>query len=184
MKTCKVCRARFENTRPFEAWCSPECGFKLAVIRQDKARHEKEVRDRRETKEKLKRRQDWYREALVMFQRWVRLVKCKSRPCISCGKHHTGQYHGGHYVGRGRQPSLAFEEDNCWKQCKPCNTDLSGNMIPYRKALIIELGIERVEWLETEHPPKKYTVEELKNIIAKYSNLIKEDMKKPSEEGI
>ncbi|MFK5893248.1 MAG: recombination protein NinG, partial [Pseudomonadota bacterium] len=43
----------------------------------------------------------------------------------------------------------------------------------YRKRLIEKIGIKRVEWLEGYCPPKKWTIDELKDICAKYDNLCK-----------
>lgn len=90
------------------------------------------------------------------------------KPCISCGRHHQGQWHAGHYMGVGRHPALRFEPDNVHKQCKPCNTDLSGNLIRYRAKLVDLLGLERVEWLEGPHEPLKLTVDEIKELKAHY----------------
>jgi hypothetical protein len=52
---------------------------------------------------------------------------------------------------------------------------LSGNQIEYRKRLIDKIGIERVKWLE-EHGLKerRFTKEELREIMLTYKNKIKE----------
>jgi hypothetical protein len=51
---------------------------------------------------------------------------------------------------------------------------LSGNQIEYRKRLIKKIGVERVEWLEENgNQVKKWTIEELKELIKKYKQKIK-----------
>jgi hypothetical protein len=52
---------------------------------------------------------------------------------------------------------------------------LSGNQLEYRKRLIKKIGVDRVEWLENNaHIPKKYSIEDLKEIITIYRKKIKE----------
>jgi hypothetical protein len=52
---------------------------------------------------------------------------------------------------------------------------LSGNQVEYRKALIKKIGIERVEWLEDNGSiERKFTKEELKNLMQKYKLKCKE----------
>lgn len=63
---------------------------------------------------------------------------------------------------------MRFEPLNVWKQCAPCNTHLSGNLVNYRISLLQGMGAEKVEWLEGPHEPRKYTVEEIKTIKAEY----------------
>ena len=87
-------------------------------------------------------------------------------PCISCGRYHEGQYHAGHYRSTGSSPALRFDLANIHKQCMPCNTHLHGNLIPYRVNLIQKIGLAEVERLEGPQEPKKYTIDELKDIIS------------------
>lgn len=171
-KKCRVatCRASFVPSRMGQAVCSPACALIDAPKNQDKARKAIAQRERREIKvrkEKLKSRADHLREAQATFNEWVRL-RDADRPCISCGRHHEGQYHAGHYRSVGANPELRFEPLNVWKQCAPCNTHLSGNLVNYRISLLKGIGAEKVEWLEGPHEPRKYTVEEIKTIKAEY----------------
>ena len=118
-------------------------------------------------KEKLKSRADHLREAQQAFNEWVRL-RDADLPCVSCGRHHDGQYHAGHWRSVGANPELRFEPLNVWKQCAPCNTHLSGNLVNYRISLIQLIGLEKVEWLEGPHEARKYTIDEIKAIKAEY----------------
>lgn len=171
-KKCKnpACGISFPPQRLGQAVCSPKCALAIAPANTEKARKAIAQRDRREIqvrKEKLKSRADHLREAQAVFNEWVRL-RDAYRPCISCGRHHEGQYHAGHYRSVGANPELRFEPLNVWKQCAPCNTHLSGNLVNYRISLLQGIGAEKVEWLEGPHEPRKYTVEEIKTIKAEY----------------
>jgi hypothetical protein len=142
----------------------------MAPANADKARKAIAQRDRREIrvrKEKLKSRAEHMREAQAAFNEWIRL-RDADRPCVSCGRHHEGQYHAGHYRSVGANPELRFEPLNVWKQCAPCNTHLSGNLVNYRLSLLLLIGPEKVDWLEGPHQARKHTVEEIKTIKAEY----------------
>ena len=76
---------------------------------------------------------------------------------------------------------MRFEELNTHKQCMPCNSHLSGNLINYRINLIKKIGLEAVEWLEGPHKPKKYTIENLKEIRDKYRKMGKDEKKHNQE---
>jgi hypothetical protein len=170
-KICKACGEKFApmfNTT--QVVCSPKCALAHAPANSEKARKAIAQRDRREIqvrKEKLKSRADHLREAQTAFNEWIRL-RDADRPCVSCGRHHEGQYHAGHYRSVGANPELRFEPLNVWKQCAPCNTHLSGNLVNYRLSLLQLIGAEQVEWLEGPHEPRKHTVDEIKNIKTEY----------------
>ena len=171
-KKCRVaeCRASFVPRESFQTWCSPDCAVVIARGRQEKARKSLVQVERREIKvrkEKLKSRADHLREAQQAFNEWVRL-RDADLPCVSCGRHHDGQYHAGHWRSVGASPELRFEPLNVWKQCAPCNTHLSGNLVNYRISLLQLIGAEKVAWLEGPHSARKYTVEEIKAIKADY----------------
>jgi len=170
-KCCVVsCGKFFIPSRMGQAVCSPACAAIDAPRHQEKARKAIDQCERREIKvrrEKLKSRAEHMREAQAAFNEWIRL-RDADRPCVSCGRHHEGQYHAGHYRSVGANPELRFEPLNVWKQCAPCNTHLSGNLVNYRISLLQGIGAEKVEWLEGPHEPRKYTVEEIKTIKAEY----------------
>ncbi|MBP5948230.1 MULTISPECIES: recombination protein NinG [unclassified Pseudomonas] len=168
-KCCVVsCGKSFIPSRMGQAVCSPACAAIDAPRHQEKARKAIDQCERREIKvrkEKLKSRAEHMREAQAAFNEWVRL-RDADRPCVSCGRHHEGQYHAGHYRSVGANPELRFEPLNVWKQCAPCNTHLSGNLVHYRLSLLQLIGPEKVDWLEGLHPACKHTVEEIKTIKA------------------
>ncbi len=177
-KKCRVatCRASFVPAKPFQTWCSPDCALAIIRQRQDKQRKSFAERERREIKvrkEKLKTRADHLKDTQQAFNAWVR-ARDAALPCVSCGRRHEGQYHAGHYRTVGANPELRFEPLNAWKQCAPCNNHLSGNLINYRISLLQKIGEEKVAWLEGPHEAKKYTVDELKAMTADYRAKTKE----------
>lgn len=177
-KKCRVaaCRASFVPLRMGQAVCSPACALIDGPRHAPKARKalaDIERKDIKVRKEKLKSRADHAKDTQQAFNEWVRL-RDADLPCVSCGRHHDGQYHAGHYRTVGANPELRFEPLNAWKQCAPCNNHLSGNLINYRISLLQRIGEEKVAWLEGPHEAKKYTVEELKAMTAEYRAKTKE----------
>ena len=171
-KTCRnaTCSIKFVPQRLGQAVCSPACALATKDVNQQKARKSLAQVERREIKvrkEKLKSRADHLKDTQTAFNAWVR-ERDAELPCISCGRHHAGQYHSGHYRTVGASPELRFEPLNAWKQCAPCNNHLSGNLINYRISLLQKIGEEKVIWLEGPHEAKKYTIEELKAMTADY----------------
>ena len=171
-KTCRntACSIKFVPQRLGQAVCSPVCALATKDVNQQKARKSLAQVERREIKvrkEKLKSRADHLKDTQQAFNAWIR-ERDAELPCISCGRHHAGQYHSGHYRTVGASPELRFEPLNAWKQCAPCNNHLSGNLINYRISLLQKIGEEKVIWLEGPHEAKKYTIEELKAMTADY----------------
>ncbi|MCP1446415.1 hypothetical protein J3D54_005547 [Pseudomonas sp. GGS8] len=156
--------------------CSWACGLAIKDVNQEKARKSLAQIERKEIKarkERLKSRADHTRETQVVFNEWIRL-RDAALPCVSCGRHHEGQYHAGHYRTVGANPELRFEPLNVWKQCAPCNNHKSGDIVNYRIELVKRIGADKVDWLEGPHEPKRYTIEELKTIKAEYRAKTKE----------
>jgi hypothetical protein len=178
-KTCKnpECGASFKPSfSTAQKVCSWACGLAIAPENREKARKaiaEVGRKEIRAAKERIKPRAQYVREAQQAFNEWIRL-RDAALPCVSCGRHHEGQYHAGHYRTVGANPELRFEPLNVWKQCAPCNNHKSGDIVNYRIELVRRIGAEKVEWLEGPHEPKKYTIEELKALTAKYRALTRE----------
>lgn len=153
------------------------CGVECSKSFARKIREQQERKADRQRKQAMKTRQDWMKEAQTELNKWVRLVRDAGKPCISCGRHHQGQMHAGHYLSRGAHPNLALVEMNVHLQCAPCNTHLSGNQINFRRGLIERYDVELVESLESDYTPRKYSIDELRAIKEHYQRLVRE-MKK------
>jgi len=168
-KKCKICKSEYQPFNSLTKVCSPSCAIDL--VKQDKDKKFK--KQTREMKERIKSRSDWLKDVQTVFNQYIR-IRDKLEPCISCQRHHEGQYHAGHYRSVGSAPELRFNELNNNKQCAPCNNHLSGNLTPYRVNLIKKIGIDMVELIEGPHEPKKYTISELKELKKLYKMKIKE----------
>jgi hypothetical protein len=167
-KKCKGCGDSFIPRTGLQVVCGVPCSIKYTRIKKERKLAQREARRLREGRERLKSKSDHLKEAQTQVNRWVRL-RDHDQPCISCQRHHDGQYHAGHYRSVGSAPELRFCADsNLAKQCSVCNNHLSGNLILFRKHLIERIGLEKVEWLEGPHEPLKLTIPEIKDIKDKY----------------
>jgi hypothetical protein len=152
-----------------------------AVVAKSKAKRAKEERMfERASRKVLKQKIDalkplsYYAGKAQAAVNAYRRALLADEPCISCGRHHQGQYHAGHFVSRGASPALRYTHENIWKQCQPCNTALSGNLLNYRKALVERIGIEKVEWLEGPHELPHWKREDYQRIEAEHKQLLKD----------
>lgn len=162
-KTCKSCGTKFAPVKPLQAVCSPACAIYAVEVKRDKNATKAAAEDRRQTRAalvKLKPRAQLVREAQTAFNAYIR-ARDANLPCVSCGRMHDGQWHAGHYRSAGSRPDLRFDEANVHKQCAPCNTYLSGNLIPYRVTLVQRIGQAEVDRLEGPASPDKLTRDEL-----------------------
>lgn len=176
-KKCKnpACGEKFVAQRLGQAVCSPKCGLAIKDVNQDKARKaiaEVGRKELRAAKERVKPKGQYMREAQAAFNAWIR-ARDAAQPCISCGRHHDGKYDAGHYRTVGSNPALRFEPLNCHKQCVPCNQHKSGDIVNYRISLVVRIGQDKVEWLEGPHEPQRYTIDDLKEIKARYKAMLK-----------
>lgn len=166
---CRYCKTPFERRLPMQSVCGPDCAVAIAKLKREK----RERAEKKAAKEKAKTLSELRNEAQVAFNAYIR-ARDADKPCISCGRHHEGQWHAGHYLGRGARPELRFDESNVHKQCQPCNTHLHGNLILYRAELIKRVGLAEVERLEGPHEPLKLTRDDLRAIKVKYREKLKE----------
>lgn len=155
-KQCKVCQSEFIPYRAGEVVCCVKCA--MSYVNQQKQR-----KAEAEQRMKLKARKlaiqplrYFAQKAQTEFNAYIR-ERDADQTCISCGRHHQGQYHAGHYRTVGANPELRFDEDNCHKQCSPCNNHLSGNIANYTPNLIAKIGQQRFDKLMGYHEPKKYS---------------------------
>jgi hypothetical protein len=175
-RKCKVCGEIFQKKTPLHCLCSGACAV-VHIKAQAEKKKELELKEsKRETKAKreaIKPRSKWLSEAQAIFNKFIRL-RDENLPCVSCGRYHSGKYDAGHYRTVGGAAHLRFSEDNCHKQCAPCNNHLSGNIVNYRAGIIAKIGIERVEAVENNNATHKWTREELIAIKSKYKAMLKE----------
>ena len=164
-KHCRVCKAEFQPFNSLHKACSPKCALELAVS----AREKKERKEWREAKVKLKSRSDWLRESQAVCNKFIRL-RDQGKPCISCDKPDDGshQRHASHYRPTGNCSPLRFHEMNIHASCMQCNSHKSGNLIPYRGALVSLYGAELVEWMEGQNQPFTWEIDDIKAVKEYY----------------
>ena len=178
-RKCRHCKAELPKVKDCESiyqkkgFCDLDHMASHGLAKSKASKERAERKELKARKEKLKSRGDYARETQAVFNKYIRL-RDHNLPCISCGRYHEGQYHAGHYRTVGGNPELRFEELNCHKQCSVCNNHKSGNIVEYRINLIKRIGSVRLEWLEGPHEPAKYTIDDLKEIKAKYRTLANE----------
>jgi hypothetical protein len=173
VKACKVCSTYFIPARPLQSVCSPKCAMKH-VRTQKKA----EIATTRQRKAALKTIPDLIKEADRVFASYIReRDRQAGYLCISSGQlldWSGNQVDAGHYRSRGAAPHLRYHPDNCHAQTKRDNRYLAGNAIDYRMGLISRIGLARVEALETDNTPKKWTRDELIAITNEYRAKLRE----------
>ncbi|UFM70422.1 recombination protein NinG [Leclercia adecarboxylata] len=176
-RTCKICKTKFTATFDNVWWCCPEHGAQYGLQelekKREKQRAAKEKADRaswRKRKAAVKPLRHWEDVTQRVVNDYIR-ERDYDLPCISCGTFDTVQWEAGHYRSRGKASHLRYTEDNINKQCHHCNVQLSGNQQQYRIRLIRKIGPERVEALENNNTPHRYTIEELEAIRKHYSAL-------------
>jgi len=164
----KGCRKWYTPEREGQNLCSDQCAIDNLPVERAK-RKRKAIKQFRETDKATLTRQ-----AQQVFNKYIRL-RDKGKPCISCG--HTGnrQIHASHFRPTGGNSALRFNEDNCHAACSICNTHLSGNLVPYKKALIEKIGNKRYEALINNSAVKKWGIDELKEIIETFKQRIKDE---------
>lgn len=171
---CRACRQPYNRITSFQTRCVP-C---LALLGR-KTLQQVQKRRTRDQKAALMTRSDWTKKAQITFNRFIRL-RDQHQPCICCGKPLSvggltgGGYDAGHYRSTGSAPHLRFHEDNVHAQRKHCNQYASGRAVDYRIRLIQRIGLERVEALEADQEPRKYTIEQLQAIEQFYKSAARE----------
>jgi hypothetical protein len=168
---CKNCKEKFEPKTFLQKYC-----FKDECIRVFVQKNNEKVWKKTKSKAKLDLMtlSDYLKLAQQVFNKWINL-RDKGLPCISCDKPITGRVNASHFWNANNHYNVRFNEDNVHSSCITCNQFLSGNLLEYRTRLISKIGKQRFNILEAESKQtRKFTIEELKEIIAIYKKKIKE----------
>jgi len=178
-KKCRVCKQPFKPFNSIQPTCGKfECNLKFAVAHADKSdalRKKAERKELREKKQAIKNLSELHEDVKLYFNRFIR-IRDKDDGCISCGtRKPTIVYAAGHYRTVGAAGHLRYNEDNVHKQCNHhCNKHLSGNTVNYRPALIMKIGLARVEALENNNAVHKWSRSELIELKKFYQLKVKE----------
>ncbi len=169
MPRCKHCKEKFEPLRFNQKYCmNEECVRVWVETEKEKQWKAKKTR----LKKELMSLQDWLKLAQMTFNKWIR-HRDKGMSCISCGNE-PKKANAGHYFSQGGHSNVRFHEDNVHLQCEHCNSFLSGNLLNYQIGIEKRIGGERLIALhEIAHETKKWTIDELTDLIATYKAKIK-----------
>jgi len=172
---CKACNTTFIPKYFNQKFCvdNDEC---LKAF-SDYAKITKEKTERKEwteRKSKLKKEmltvQDYLKIAQQVFNAYIR-KRDQGKNCISCQKP-CKKENAGHYFNSNNHWNVRFNELNVHLQCEACNTYLSGNLIEYGINLEKLIGADEFIILREEaYKTRKFTRDELKEIIEKYKKL-------------
>lgn len=172
-RPCQACGKPFVPARPLQSVCGPRCAARK--VKLDKAEERAKIVTR---KSALKTIPQLLREAQVAFNAFIRnRDRAAGYPCISSGRPldwSGNTVDAGHYRSVGAASHLRFNEDNVHAQSKHENQFLAGNAVDYRINLIARIGLARVEALEADNEPHKWTREELTAIRDTYRQKLKQ----------
>lgn len=182
---CPHCKGKLEQGQRIHIscigpWADAQAEkAKRAEAKKARAAAKVERASIRARKEAIKTIPVLIKEAQVAFNAWVR-ARDAAQPCISCDAPppdmstlHAGR-DAGHYRSTGSASHLRFHPDNCHAQCVKCNQWGAGMAVDYRIRLLQRIGPSRVEALESDNTPHKWTREELIAIRDRYRAKLKE----------
>ena len=189
-RKCTICSVRLDQSEMkyagVSAYCSPDCGAKLALklLAKKRAKEEKDADKKHAIRKREFKRHDVTRQleaTKIVFNR-VRVKQEKlwfySRNiepyCISCQKTKM-DWSCGHYKTVGSQGNLRYDKLNTYLQCnRYCNSSLSGNIsgnkncIGYTEGILSRFGAEEgakiIEYCKISTETKKWTCQEVEKI--------------------
>lgn len=168
-KACRKCGEQFTPYRTTDKFCYVCSKTEQAMKNLDKIKKAKH----KQAKEDLLTLADYLKLAQQIFNKYIN-IRDKGKNCISCFKPITGRVNASHYYNANNHYALRFDEDNVHSSCITCNQHLHGNLIQYRKGLQERIGDARISRLdELSNQTRKFTKEELKELITEYKEKIK-----------
>jgi hypothetical protein len=188
-KTCKVCGQKFVPRTALQVACGWECaqihGKKVTAAQKAKAQRQERAQDKSKL-DAMKTYTQLIAECQKAFNAVVRYRDMiAGHRCISSGRvldWSGNKVDCGHFRSTGSAPHLRFNFDNAHAQDKHDNLWKSGNAVDYRIGLINRIGLERVEALEADNTPAKWTHDDLRSMTKEFRTMLRE-MKKGNANG-
>lgn len=161
--------------------CKPDCaaihGATVEAKQKAKAQRQERAQDKVK-REGMKTYPQLVRETQAAFNLVVRLRdQLANHACISSGRPldwNGNAVDAGHYRSTGSAPHLRFNFENCHAQSKHDNQYKSGNAVDYRIGLIARIGLARVEALEADNMPRKWTHDDLRSMKAEFQAMARQ----------
>ena len=183
LKKCKAsgCENKFTPFSSMEQWCSSACGYALSqekLAKKEKseklANKKKRIAAKRAFNEKDKKFVE--KRAKAYLHRWIKW-RDQGLPCCACGNDMSHlpsrAVQASHYRPSGMNSAIRYDEINIHLGCSKCNLQMSGNLTEYRIRLIDKIGIEKVEWLESQNQVCKWSIDDLRLIRDDYAARLK-----------
>ena len=168
-RRCKVCNEVFTPNRPLVPVCGPKC----AIDYSNKLKANKQKKEDKIQREKLKTHKDYLRELQTIFNAYIR-ERDKNKACISCGSVLNSKYDAGHFFSVGAYSNLRFNVNNVHAQCVACNQHKHGNITEYSIRLPERIGLEKYnKLLEQRNETNKLSIPEIEVLKIKYKELTK-----------
>ncbi len=164
------CGEVFTPSRPMQPACGPNCALGFVARANAKKAAALARADRAQTRaalDAIKTVPTLKKEVTAAFHAYVRARdRAAGYACICCDRPLQwdvpgGAVDAGHYRSRGAVDHLRFDPDNCHAQRADCNRF---GATDYRGGLIKRIGLERVEALEANNAPVKWTREGLRQL--------------------
>ena len=166
---CKNCKEQFEPVKFLQKYCFKSECVKVWVETENAKQWTKK---KSQMKADLTTTSDYLKLTQQVVNKYIR-VRDEGLNCISCDLP-PKKKNAGHYYSQGGHSAIRFDEDNIHLQCEHCNTFLSGNLLNYQIGIEKRIGGEKLIQLQAKaHDIKKWTKEELKEIIEIYKKKIK-----------
>lgn len=167
---CKNCKEVFTPVKFNQKYClESDCVRVWVEVEKEKQWKKK----KKQLKDELQTLPELLKLAQITFNKYIRL-RDKDKPCISCEKPLGAKYDASHYYSAGGHFNVRFNEDNVHASCVYCNQYLHGNLLNYQIGLVKRIGERMFELNEKAHITKKWTKNELLELISLYKNKIKE----------
>lgn len=145
---------------------------KLAEARRNERRRDRERKKALETVPKLKK------ECQKWFNKFTRL-RDREKGCYVCLKPFPvgrlgGDFDAGHVRSCGSADHLRYTEDNCFGECKACNSSWGATQEQKEAGAVRRIGQERWDAVKFNNSEVKWTKDGLRELIATYKAKCKE----------
>lgn len=178
-KYCNKEAINFPNSTIKQKYCQ-EHAIKVAIELSHKKAKKESIQRTKKQKELIKSKSYFEKLLQTEINSIVRLID-NDKGCISCDhgwtKEATRQWHAGHRLSVGSNPTLRFNLFNIYKQCSICNNWKSANEREYDKGIVNNYGIELLEYIKQlpdEFKELHLSIDELKTAIEKARKVKKE----------
>jgi len=176
---CELEAANFPNSTIKQKFCKNHAVSQaISKVRQNSI---KAAKNEHKQKVDSARSKSYFEKQLqTEINSIVRLID-NDKGCISCdhgwSKEPTRQWHSGHRLSIGSNPTIRYNLFNIYKQCSICNNWKSGNERMYDKGIIDHYYIELLDYIKqlpNEYKEIHLSIDELKTAIIKAKQVKKE----------